>query len=80
MGILTREQILTSKDTDFICKRDELMSTPDVTLDGHRAYIGGRLNNYATVWCPDSLLMHQATFAWSAVEHVIMNDNGEFHS
>jgi len=80
MALYTREQILLSKSNDFICKRDALMDTPGLTLDGRPSYIGGRLNRYGVVWCPGGDDLHQAKFAWSTIEHVIMNKGGAFTS
>ena len=77
--LYTREQVLSSKDNDFICKRDALMETEGITLDGMVAYISGRLCPFATLWCPDDLA-RQASFSWNTIEHVITEHGGKFRS
>jgi len=50
-----------------------------VTLDGKRAQIIGWSNDFATVTqLPDGKV--SAEFAWTTVEHVIKNSNGEFNA
>jgi len=49
-----------------------------VTLNGHRAAIGGAQNKFATVTDLDSGL--SAEWAWLTVLHVINFSNGAFRS
>ena len=59
-------------------RRMELCSAI-VTLDGKRAQIIGWSNDFATVTqLPDGKV--SAEFAWTTVEHVIKNSNGEFNA
>jgi hypothetical protein len=50
----------------------------EVTLNGVRAVICGVKNDFATV----AQLPHgqEAVFAWTTVENIVTNHNGEFHA
>jgi len=63
-------------DTD---RRRELVSVRGVTLDGKPAAIGGVRQEFAGVARLDGQ-GGTVEFAWSTVEHVIVNCGGEFKS
>jgi hypothetical protein len=53
------------------------MSEKGIKLDGERAFVSGRLNDYATVWSYSN--QGGVQFSWDTVRRIV-REGGEFKS
>lgn len=61
-----------------LTRRQELVETKGVTLDGRPAVIGGSRLDFPVVLTLDGA--QRVEFAWPTVDHIVTNRDGAFRS